>query len=200
MMHALWGNTTTTVTTKPVGRPKGVAKAKAKAKGSLTHKLDPSGSAKPTPPTPPKPAKKVTFAAPGAPSPASTPSGRERLINLVGTALTTEPYPETALTRYLGEVTMAGQDAHTEATELAKNLQILGQGLKNGSFKNDIADHEFAWMSDYVDALENYLSAVTRRRTQALLQASPFSARRRRASPQALQRRRDTHLPQQPAL
>ena len=111
MMHALWGNTTTTVTTKPIGRPKGTAsataKAKAKTKGSLIQKLDPSGSAKPTPPTPPKPAKKVTFAASGAPSPASTPSGRERLINLVGTALTTEPYPETALTRYLGEVTMA---------------------------------------------------------------------------------------------
>ncbi len=164
MMHALWGNTTTTVTTKPVGRPKGVAKAKAKAKGSLTHKLDPSGSAKPTPPTPPKPAKKVTFAAPGASSPASAPSGRARLINLVGTALTTEPYPETAFTRYLGEVTMAGQDAHTEATELAKNLQILGQGLKSGSFKNDIADTEFAWMSGYVDALEQYLSAGNKKK------------------------------------
>ena len=191
MMHALWGNTTTTVTTKPVGRPKGTAtasaSAKTKAKGSLINKLDPSKTAKPTPPTPPRSKaqkeKKVTFASPGASAPASSPSGRERLIQLVGTALTSEPFAEAALTRYLGEVTMAGQDVHTEATELAKNLQVLGKGLQDGSVTNDIANSEFTWMSDYIDALEKALASMNKKKNASPSTKSILSPSVKSASP-----------------
>ena len=203
MMHALWGNTTTTVTTKPVGRPKGTASAsakasaKAKAKGSLGTKLDPSSNAKPTPPTPPRSKKKVSFASPAAAAPASAPSGRERLIQLVGTALTTEPFAEAALTRYLGEVAMAGQDVHIEATELAKNLQVLGKGLKDGSFMSDIANAEFTWMSDYIDALEKYLASANKKKNASPTTKSILSPGLKVASPSAGSTLMDKFFPEE---
>ena len=179
LMHALWGNTTTTRTSvAPVGRPKN-ASAKATAKGSITNKtLVPPSGAGVTPPTPPrksgkaakKETKKVTFApgtgspaSPAAKSPSPSPSGRARLEQLIGDSFHTEPFPARALARFLGEVAVAGHNLQTETQELAKNLKELGNGLDSGKYENDIANSELTWMNDFTQELEEYIATLNKK-------------------------------------
>ena len=152
MMHALWGNTVTT--TRKVGRPKAVAKALAKSS-------PPAGTTVP-PPTPPrgkaaKPAsktvvKKVSFAA--SPSSAAS-SGRARLEQLIGPSFHSEPFPATGLSKYVGEIAMAGHNLLQETQALATNLKDLGNGMKSGKFKSDLSDSELDWMDEFTKLLKN---------------------------------------------
>ena len=160
MMHALWGNTVTT--TRKVGRPKAVAKALAKSS-------PPAGTTVP-PPTPPrgkatKPAsktvvKKVSFAA--SPSQAAS-SGRARLEQLIGPSFHSEPFPATGLSKYVGEIAMAGHNLLQETQALATNLKDLGNGMKSGKFKSDLSDAELDWMDEFTKLLEEYISSLNKK-------------------------------------
>ena len=78
---------------------------------------------------------------------------------------------------------MAGQDVHTEVTELSKSLKILGKGLQDGSFANDIQDSEFKWMDEYTKALEKYLASMNTKKNASPSTKSILSPSVKSASP-----------------
>ena len=162
MMHALWGNTVTTRTARPKGRPKAAAKV---------------APAPPTPPrgkapklTPKKTVKHVSFA-PGVGSPSSAAaspttsvqSGRARLEQLIGPMFYQEPFPATGLSKYVGDIAIAGLSLHQETQALASNLKDLGQGLDSGKYKQDLPNAEMNWMDDFTKLLEEYISSLNKK-------------------------------------
>ena len=158
-MHALRGNTVTT-TTRKVGRPKAVAKALAKSSppaGTMPPPTPPRGKAvKPAP----KATKKVSFAV--SPSQAA-PSGRARLEQLIGPSFYSEPFPATGLSKYVGEIAMAGHNLLQETQALATNLKDLGNGMKSGKFMSDLSDAELDWMDEFTKLLEEYISSLNKK-------------------------------------
>ena len=159
MMHALWGNTVTT--TRKVGRPKAVAKALAKSSppaGTMPPPTPPRGKA--VKPAPKAAVKKVSFAV--SPSQAA-PSGRARLEQLIGPSFYTETWPATGLSKYIGEITMAGHNLLQETQALATNLKDLGNGMKSGKFKSDMSDAELDWMDEFTKRLEEYISSLNKK-------------------------------------
>ena len=159
MMHALWGNTVTT--TRKVGRPKAVAKALAKSSppaGTMPPPTPPRGKA--VKPAPKAAVKKVSFAV--SPSQAA-PSGRARLEQLIGPSFYSEPFPATGLSKYVGEIAMAGHNLLQETQALATNLKDLGNGMKSGKFKSDLSDAELDWMDEFTKLLEEYISSLNKK-------------------------------------
>ena len=170
-MHALRGNTVTT-TTRKVGRPKAVAKALAKSSppaGTMPPPTPPRGKAvKPAP----KATKKVSFAV--SPSQAA-PSGRARLEQLIGPSFYSEPFPATGLSKYIGEITMAGHNLLQETQALATNLKDLGNGMKSGKFKSDMSDAELDWMDEFTKQLEEYISSLNKKASASSASKSALS-------------------------
>ena len=196
-MHALRGNTVTT-TTRKVGRPKAVAKAMAKSSppaGTMPPPTPPRGKAvKPAP----KATKKVSFAV--SPSQAA-PSGRARLEQLIGPSFYSEPFPATGLSKYIGEITMAGHNLLQETQALATNLKDLGNGMTSGKFKSDMSDAELDWMDEFTKQLEEYISSLNKKANassaskSALSPASKSSAKS--ASPSAGSTLMDKFFPEE---
>ena len=196
-MHALRGNTVTT-TTRKVGRPKAVAKALAKSSppaGTMPPPTPPRGKAvKPAP----KATKKVSFAV--SPSQAA-PSGRARLEQLIGPSFYSEPFPATGLSKYIGEITMAGHNLLQETQALATNLKDLGNGMTSGKFKSDMSDAELDWMDEFTKQLEEYISSLNKKANassaskSALSPASKSSAKS--ASPSAGSTLMDKFFPEE---
>ena len=159
-MHALRGNTVTT-TTRKVGRPKAVAKALAKSSppaGTMPPPTPPRGKA--VKPAPKAVVKKVSFAV--SPSQAA-PSGRARLEQLIGPSFYSEPFPATGLSKYVGEIAMAGHNLLQETQALSTNLKDLGNGMKSGKFKSDMSDAELDWMDEFTKLLEEYISSLNKK-------------------------------------
>ena len=175
MMHALWGNTVTT-TTRKSGRPKAVAKALAKSSppaGTMPPPTPPRGKA--VKPAPKAVVKKVSFAV--SPSQAA-PSGRARLEQLIGPSFYTETWPATGLSKYVGEIAMAGHNLLQETQALSTNLKDLGNGMKSGTFKSDMSDAELDWMDEFTKQLEEYISSLNKKAN-----AKPSSASKPTLSP-----------------
>ena len=192
-MHALRGNTVTT-TTRKVGRPKAVAKALAKSSppaGTMPPPTPPRGKAvKPAP----KATKKVSFAV--SPSQAA-PSGRARLEQLIGPSFYSEPFPATGLSKYIGEITMAGHNLLQETQALATNLKDLGNGMKSGKFKSDLSDAELDWMDEFTKLLEEYISSLNKKANSSSASKPTLSPSVKSASPSAGSTLMDKFFPEE---
>ena len=193
MMHALWGNTVTT--TRKVGRPKAVAKALAKSSppaGTMPPPTPPRGKA--AKPAPKATVKKVSFAV--SPSQAA-PSGRARLEQLIGPSFYSEPFPATGLSKYVGEIAMAGHNLLQETQALATNLKDLGNGMKSGKFKSDMSDSELDWMDEFTKLLEEYISSLNKKVNASSASKPTLSPSVKSASPSAGSTLMDKFFPEE---
>ena len=193
MMHALWGNTVTT--TRKVGRPKAVAKAMAKSSppaGTMPPPTPPRGKA--VKPAPKATVKKVSFAV--SPSQAA-PSGRARLEQLIGPSFYSEPFPATGLSKYVGEIAMAGHNLLQETQALATNLKDLGNGMKSGKFKSDLSDSALDWMDEFTKLLEEYISSLNKKANASSASKPTLSPSVKSASPSAGSTLMDKFFPEE---
>ena len=126
-------------------------------------------------PAPKAVVKKVSFAV--SPSQAA-PSGRARLEQLIGPSFYTETWPATGLSKYVGDIAMAGHNLLQETQALATNLKDLGTGMKSGKFKSDMSDSELDWMDEFTKQLEEYISSLNKKAN-----AKPSSASKPTLSP-----------------
>ena len=192
-MHALWGNTVTT--TRKVGRPKAVAKALAKSSppaGTMPPPTPPRGKA--AKPAPKAAVKKVSFAV--SPSQAA-PSGRARLEQLIGPSFYSEPFPATGLSKYVGEIAMAGHNLLQETQALATNLKDLGNGMKSGKFKSDLSDSALDWMDEFTKLLEEYISSLNKKSNASSASKPTHSPSVKSASPSAGSTLMDKFFPEE---